>query len=98
MRPLAATAEGWSIRDKDAAKAMEVLLEGGARWEGSGALQIAAVRGRVECVRVLVRAGADVDEVVGRIEEVQGRRAVELAGEKGFEDVVGVLREGGARE
>ena len=52
----------------------------------------------MECVRVLVRAGVDVDEVVGRIEEVKGRRAVELAGEKGFEEVVVVLREGEARE
>lgn len=30
LRPQAAAAEGCSIRDKDAARAMEVLLEGGA--------------------------------------------------------------------
>ena len=45
-----------------------------------------------------MRAGVDVDEVVGRIEEAKGRRAVELAAEKGFEEVLGDLREGGAME
>lgn len=57
-------------------------------------MQIAAVRGRVECVRVLVRAGVDVDEVVGRIEEAKGRRAVELAAEKGLKRCWGFLGKG----
>lgn len=95
LRPLAAAADGWML-DSDAAEAMRVLLEEGrARWEGSAALQVAAKKGREECVRVLVGHGADVDEVV---ERVSGKRALALAKEAGFEKIVAYLTEKGARE
>ena len=88
LKPLAASAEGWQ-KDADAAKAMELLLKGGARWEGSGALQVAAREGRVECVQVLVNWGADVNEVVKKIE---GKSAMELAELKGDQVIVDILR------
>lgn len=52
LEPLAAAAAGWR-KDAEAAKVMEIVLNGGARWEGSGALQVAAQKGRPECVKVL---------------------------------------------
>ena len=72
------------------------MQEGRAGWEGSGALQIAAKKGRVECVKVLVEAGADVEEKVGKVEG--GKRAMELAREGGYEGAVEVLRGKEARE
>lgn len=95
LRPLAAAADGW-MPDHDAAEAMRVLLEeGGARWERSAALQVAAKKGKGECVKVLVEHGADVDEVVEKVDE---KSALALAREEGFEDIVAYLREKGARE
>lgn len=82
--------------DRDAAEAMRILLEeGGARCEGSAALQVAAKRGKLECVRVLVEHGADMGEIV---ERVDGRSALVLAREGGFEEIVAYLRGKGARE
>ena len=94
LRPIAAAAQGW-MKDTDAAAAMEVLLAGGARWEGSGALQVAAREGKVECVRVLVGRGADVNEVVERIE---ARSAILCAVEKGHSEIITGLRANGAKE
>ncbi len=83
------------MKDEEAAETIRVLLDGGARWEGSAALQLAAGRGRVECVKVLVGAGADVNEIVGRVEE---KSALRLAEEKGCEEVVRILKARGAKE
>lgn len=94
LRPPAAAAQGW-MKDEEAAETIRVLLDGGARWEGSAALQLAAGRGRVECVKVLVGAGADVNEIVGRVEE---KSALRLAEEKGCEEVVRILKARGAKE
>lgn len=38
-------------------EAVRVLLEGGAEWRGSGAVQVAAAKGRGECLKALVRGG-----------------------------------------
>ena len=94
LKPITAAVEGW-MKDVDAAKAVGILLEGGARWEGSGALQVAAREGKVECVRMLVGSGVDVNEVVARIEK---RSAVKCAEENGHDEIVGILRANGARE
>ncbi len=94
LKPLAAPAEGWK-RDADVAKVMEVLLNGGARWEESGALQMAAREGKLECVKVLLNWGVDVNEVVKKINE---KSAVKLAELKGREDIVSILRANGAKE
>lgn len=94
LKAIAAAADGWT-KDAEAAAAVEVLLEGGARWEGSGALQVAAREGKVECVSVLVGRGADVNEVVERVE---ARSAIKCAVEKGHGDIVSVLRTNGAKE
>ena len=93
LRPIAAAVEGW-MTDENAAKTIKILLEGGAKWEGSAALQLAAKKGRVECVKLLVRHGADVNEIVTRVEE---KSALKLAEEKGADGVASVLREHGAK-
>lgn len=96
LRPLACCAAGWQL-DGDAAAAMRVLMdEGGAGWQGSGALQISAKKGREECVKVLVERGADVEESVGKLEE--GKKALVLAREGGHGGVVEILRGKGARD
>ena len=96
LKPPAAAVDGW-MKDEEAAETIRVLLNGGAWWEGSAALQLAAGRGRVrvECVKVLVGAGADVNEIVGRVEE---KSALRLAEEKGCEEVVRILKARGAKE
>lgn len=94
FKPLAGAAVG-CVKDADAAKAMEVLLNGGARWEGTGALQLAARKGRLECVKMLMKWGADVNEVVERMD---GNNAVKLAELEGHEEIVGILKMNGAKE
>lgn len=39
-------------------EAVRVLQGEGAEWRGSGAVQVAAAKGRVECLRALVRGGS----------------------------------------
>ena len=96
LRPLACCAAGWQL-DGDAAAAMRVLMdEGGAGWQGSGALQVSAKKGREECVKVLVEKGADVEESVAKLEG--GEKAIVLAREGGHEDIVRILRANGARD
>ncbi len=95
LKPLAAAAAQGMVRDEDAAEAMKVLLDGGGRWEGSAALQLAAKAGKVECVKLLVGRGADVDEIVTRVE---GKSALRLAKESGCEEVVRILNAQGAKE
>ncbi len=94
LKPLAATARGW-VSDEDAAEAMKVLLDGGARWEGSAALQLTAKAGKAECVKLLIGRGADVDEIVTRVE---GKSALRLAEEGRCEEVVRILNGQGAEE
>lgn len=93
LKPIAAAAQGLS-KDEDAAEAIKALLEGGAKWEGSAALQLAAKDGKLECVKLLVGRGADVGEIVTKVEE-QG--ALKLAEERGADEVASVLREHGAK-
>lgn len=47
----------------------------------------------VECVKVLVGQGADVDEIVGRVEK---KSALRLAKERGCEEIVRILKAWGA--
>ena len=74
---------------------MKVLLDGGARWEGSAALQLAAKAGKVKRVKLLVGCGADVNEIVTRVEE---KSVLRLADERGCEEVVRMLKKQGAKE
>ncbi len=55
MRSLALAA-GW-VRARGP-EAVRVLRGGGAEWRGSGVVQVAAAKGRVECLRALVRGGS----------------------------------------
>jgi ankyrin repeat protein len=59
----------------------------GEEWEGKTALSIAARRGNVEMVRLLVGSGADVG-----VKDRAGKRAITLAMEEGHGVVVEVLR------
>jgi len=94
LKPLAAAAQGW-VKDEDAAETIRVLLDGGARWEGSAALQLAAKDGKAECVKVLIGRGADVNEIVSRVE---GKSALRLAKENDREEVVRILSAQEAKE
>ncbi|KAI4100041.1 MAG: hypothetical protein L6R37_005681 [Teloschistes peruensis] len=74
-------------------EALELLLERGARWEGRGALQVAAGKGLLGNVRVLVeKGGEDVNEVCKKGDE---KTAMQAAREGGNEDVVRFLGERG---
>lgn len=76
-----------------AGEALELLLERGARWEGRGALQVAAGKGLLGNVRVLVeKGGEDVNEVCKKGDE---KTAMQAAREGGNEDVVRFLGERG---
>ena len=94
LKPIAAAAQGL-CRDEDAAEAIKILLEGGAQCKGSAALQLAAQDGKFRCVKVLVeQGGADVDEVVTRVEK---QSALELAQKKGADEIVSFLKDHGAK-
>ena len=92
LGPLACAAE--CFKDKEGEEAVKVLLNAGAKVPGSGALQKAARWGYLERVKILVANGADVNEVVTRV----GASALALAREHRKDDVVGFLKEHGARE
>ena len=94
LRPLAGAAAGWQ-KDEDSAEVMGILLRAGAGCEGRGALQVAARSGKMECVRVLVGWGVNVDEVV---ERMRGKSALLEAKAEGHEEIVRFLREKGAKE
>lgn len=74
---------------------MRLLMGAGAEVEGSGALQVAAKWGHLECVRILV------EEVEVGLEDVNARvggSAVSLAGEHGRVEVVEYLKQHGAAD
>lgn len=91
---------------------LRLLIEYGALVKGTYALQLAAVTGRLECVRILLEAGADVDGLADgeiEIEEADGRRrvldmdwhpgsetALQLAADAGKLEVVECLLKAGA--
>lgn len=94
LKPIAAAAQGL-CRDEDAAEAIKILLNGGALCKGSAALQLAAQDGRFRCVKVLVeQGGADVNEVVTRVEE---QSALDLAAKRGADEIVSFLKDHGAK-
>lgn len=68
MYLLAATAELSTVEMAD------LLLQHGARMEGSGAIVIAAEKGRINMVKFLLEKGADIDEI-GLMDFMIGRAA-----------------------
>lgn len=74
----------------------ELLLQHGAKMEGSGAIVIAAERGKLAMVEFLLNKGADIDEIVlknfGSDRATQeGGSALHKAVTNECEDVVGFL-------
>ncbi len=92
LQSLAIAASSWK---PEAATVIKLLLDAGAEAKGSGAVQVAAMKGRLENVGVLVEGGADVNEVNGRIGK---ERAVRLARENGHEEVAEFLGKHGGEE
>ena len=83
-------------------KIVEMLLENGARLEGSDGLQAAAERGRVDMVELLLDRGAPINEIgfvdaIGNETKMENAgSALHLAAEKGQIEVVKLLLERGA--
>lgn len=74
-------------------KGIKLLVEHGARLEGSGALQLAAAAGRLDVTRCLLDLGAPINEVVDR---TGLSSALHDAVAKGHADVVKLLLARGA--
>ena len=94
MGPLACAASAFK-NHKTSAEMVSILLEAGAKIDGSGALQEACHWGRLDAVRLLIESGADVN---GRSTRHNGKRPLVLAMEEGNEEIVETLRAHGASE
>ena len=88
MGPLACAAS--CIRNRKAsAEIVGMLLEAGAKIDGSGALHEACCNGRLDVVRILIESGANVNE---RGIRRDGKSPLMLATEQGHEEIVEVLK------
>ena len=74
---------------KASAEIVSMLLEAGAKIDGSGALHEACYKGRLDVVRILIESGANVNE---RGIRRDGKSPLMLATEQGHEEIVEVLR------
>ena len=81
--------------NKDAPDAVKILLRAGARGEGSGALQVASMKGLLGNVSALLEGSVGIGDMN---KKVSTESALALAKKGGHEDVVHLLIKHGAQE